>query len=91
MDFTVTSTGINNNGNSISWTRNSYSTTPSIPGTLTFRSKRAIVPAISSIRIWPYSNPSSHPTSFAVEGANSATGTFLELYSTTTARYTASK
>jgi len=90
MDFTVTSTGINNNGNSISWTRNSYSTTSSIPGTLTYTSKCAIVPAISSIRIWPYSNPSSHPTSFAVEGANSATGTFLELYSTTTARHTAS-
>ena len=90
MDFTVTSTGINNNGNSISWTRNTYSTTSSIPGTLTYTSKRAFVPAISSIRIWPYSNPSSHPTSFAVEGANSATGTFLELYSTTTARHTAS-
>ena len=91
MDFTVTSTGINNNGNSISWTRNSYFTTPSIPGTLTFTSKRAIVPAISSFRIWPFSNPSSHPTSFMLEGANSATGTFLELYSTTTARHTTSK
>ena len=80
VDFTVTSTGINNNGNSISWTRNSYSTTSSIPGKLTFTSKRAIVPAISSFRIWPFSNPSSHPTSFMLEGANSATGTFLELY-----------
>ena len=80
MDFTVTSTGINNNGNSISWTRNTNAATSSIPGTLTFTSKRAIVPAISSFRIWPFSNPSSHPTSFMLEGANSATGTFLELY-----------
>ena len=83
MDFTVTSTGINNNGNSISWTRNTYSTTSSIPGTLTYTSKRAFTPAISSIRIWPNTSPNNHPSSFTVEGSYSATGTFTEVYSTT--------
>ena len=90
MDFTVTSTNINNNGNAISWTRNTNAATSSIPGKLTFISKRAIVPAISSFRIWPFTSHNKHPTSFMLEGANSATGTFLELYSTTTARHTAS-
>ena len=87
MDFTVTSSGVSSRENSISWTHSSWSASSSIPAILTYTSKRPFAPAVSAVRIWPGAKPTYHPSSFLVEGSNSATGSFTSIYSTTSTSY----
>ena len=91
LTFSATGTSMTSVSYSVSWTRNSYAQTSNVPGVLTLTASGNKRARVSSVRVWPYTHPSNHPSSFTVEASNSATGAFTTIFSATSSTYLASK
>ena len=79
---TATGTGVSNPNNAFSWTRLSYAsvTSSSLPATMIMEMTGNTLPAVNAIRIWPYTNPTYHPSNFEVYGGASASAPTWNLF-----------
>ncbi|KAK8791354.1 hypothetical protein WA171_002301, partial [Blastocystis sp. BT1] len=67
-DVTATGTGFTNPANAFSWSYSSSSSFSGASGSLTAELQGPSLPVVNSIRIWPYTSPTTHASLFTIEG-----------------------